>query len=64
MTQSPETFVATFARIRNPMLLMLTGKIEVKGFRGLSTFGKLFPPPTANPERTWPVVTDLAPALA
>jgi hypothetical protein len=64
MTQSPETFVATFARIRNPMLLMLTGKIKVKGFRALSTFGKLFPAPNADPERTWPVVTELAPALA
>lgn len=64
MTQSPETFVATFARIRNPMLLMLTGKIKVKGFRALSTFGKLFPAPHANPERTWPVVTELSPAFA
>jgi hypothetical protein len=63
MTQSPETFVATFARIRNPMLSMLTGKIKVKGFRALSTFGKLFPSPNADPERTWPVVTELTPAL-
>jgi DinB superfamily len=64
MIQSPETFVATFARIRNPMLSLLTGKIKVKWFRGLSTFGKLFPPPAANPERTWPVVMELAPASA
>lgn len=64
MTQSPETFVATFARIRNPMLLMLTGKIKVKGFGALATFGKLFPAPNADPERTWPVVTELAPAAA
>jgi hypothetical protein len=63
VTQSPETFVATFARIRNPMLLMLTGKIKVKGFHGLSRFGKLFPAPTVDPERTWPVVTELAPAI-
>ena len=47
---------------RNPMLLMLTGKIKVKGFRALSTFGKLFPSPNADPQRTWPVVTELAPA--
>jgi hypothetical protein len=64
MTQSPETFVAGFARVRNPILLMLTGKIRVKGFRGLSTFGRLFPSPNADPERTWPVVTELAPAGA
>lgn len=59
MTQSPETFVATFAGIRHPLLLMLTGKLKVKGFRALGTFGKLFPQPTANPERTWPVVTEI-----
>jgi hypothetical protein len=64
MTQGPETFVAVTAGIRNPMLLMLTGKIKVKGFRGLGTFGKLFPQPSANPERTWPVVTELVPTLA
>jgi len=64
MTQSPETFVATFARIRNPMLLMLTGKIKIKGIRALGTFGKLFPSPTADPERTWPVVTEIAPTFA
>jgi hypothetical protein len=60
MTQSPETFVATFAGIRNPMLLMLTGKLRIKGFRTLGTFGKIFPQPSANPDRTWPVVTELA----
>jgi hypothetical protein len=43
---------------------MLTGKIRVKGFRELGTFGKLFPSPSANPDRAWPVVTDLVPAPA
>jgi hypothetical protein len=64
MTQSPEAFVATFAKVKNPMLLMLTGKIKVKGFRGLGAFGKLFPPPSADPKRTWPVTLELAAAPA
>jgi hypothetical protein len=64
MTQSPETFVATFARIGHPMWSMLTGKIKVTGFRGLGTFGKLFPPPSANPSRTWTVVTELLPSVS
>jgi hypothetical protein len=60
ITQSPETFVAMTARIANPIWLMLTGKMNVKGMRGLPTFGKLFPSPAANPGRTWSVVTDLS----
>ena len=64
MTQSPEAFIATFARVKNPMLLMLTGQLKVKGYRALGTFGKLFPSPAANPDRACPVVTDLVPAAA
>lgn len=60
MTQSPEAFAAVFTRVANPMLQMLTGKTRVKGYRGLATFGKLFPSPSSDPERTWPVQTDLA----
>lgn len=64
MAQSPEAFAATFSRITNPMLLMLTGKIKVKGYRGLATFGKLFPPPASDPDRSWPVRTELTIAPA
>jgi putative sterol carrier protein len=48
MTQSPETFVKTLAEMHNPMIAMLTGKIKVRGFRNLGTFGKLFHPPALN----------------
>ena len=61
MTQSPEAFVATLARVKHPILLMLTGKIKVKGYRALGTFGKLFPSPAANPERVWPTSRRLRP---
>jgi hypothetical protein len=48
MTQSPETFVKTLAEMHNPMVAMLTGKIKVRGFRNLGTFGKLFHPPALD----------------
>jgi hypothetical protein len=48
MRQSPETFVKTLAEMHNPMIAMLTGKIKVRGFRNLGTFGKLFHPPALN----------------
>ena len=44
MTQSPETFVKTFAKMHNPMLAMLTGQVRVRGLRNMGTFGKLMPP--------------------
>lgn len=44
MTQSPETFVKTFAHMHNPMLAMLTGHVRVRGLRNLGLFGKLMPP--------------------
>jgi putative sterol carrier protein len=62
LTQSPDAFVASFTKVKNPMVLMLTGKIKVKGFGALGTFGKLFPPPSADPRRTWPVTTEPAAA--
>jgi putative sterol carrier protein len=41
--QSPETFVKTRTGIQNPLLALLTGKIRVRGWQYLRTFGKLFP---------------------
>ncbi|HEX5690451.1 MAG TPA: DinB family protein [Roseiflexaceae bacterium] len=40
-----ETFLTTMRRMQNPMIAMLTGKIRVKGFRNMGTFGKLFAEP-------------------
>jgi hypothetical protein len=58
LEMSPETFVRMLAEIDNPMLLMLTRKIKVWGFRKMGVFGKLFPTP--QPDR----VLNLAPAPA
>jgi putative sterol carrier protein len=41
--QSPETFVKTRTGIQNPIQALLTGKIRVRGWQNLGTFGKLFP---------------------
>ena len=43
ITQSPETFVKTRTGIQKPFLARLSGKIRVRGWRNLGTFGKLFP---------------------
>ena len=43
ITQSPETFVKTRTGIQKPLLARLSGKIRVRGWRNLGTFGKLFP---------------------
>jgi hypothetical protein len=48
MSQEPETFVATFTKVQNPMVAMLTRKIRVKGFRNMSRFGKIFAEPPAD----------------
>jgi hypothetical protein len=40
-----ETFVTTMRGMQNPMLAMLTGKIRVRGFRNMGTFGTLFAEP-------------------
>jgi putative sterol carrier protein len=45
MTLSTDTFMTMFKKIRNPMLLMLSGKIRVRGFSKMGQFGKLFPEP-------------------
>ena len=45
MTMSTDTFMAMFKKVSNPMLLMLTRKIRVRGFSRMGTFGKLFPQP-------------------
>jgi len=46
VTQSPDTFIKTRDKMHNPMVAMLTGKMKVRGFGKLGTFGKLFPPPS------------------
>jgi len=45
LTQSPEGLVKTMAKLQNPLLALLTGRMRVRGLRALGTFGKLFPPP-------------------
>jgi putative sterol carrier protein len=45
MMQSPEGLVKTMTGLQNPLLALLTGRMRVRGFRALGTFGKLFPPP-------------------
>lgn len=40
------------ARISSPMLLTLTRKIRVEGFRKMGTFGKHFP--ANKPDHSWP----------
>jgi hypothetical protein len=54
MTMSPETFARMWNEMNNPMLLMLTRKIRLKGWMKMPAFGKLFPTPKpdapAHPE--------------
>jgi hypothetical protein len=45
LTQSPETFEKTHSKLTNPMILMLTGQIKVKGWRNMGRFGKLLAVP-------------------
>src|SRR5215213_6421449 len=60
LEMSPGTFVRMLAEITNPMVLMLTHKIRVKGFGKMGAFGKLFPTP--QPERVLNLA--IAPAVA
>jgi hypothetical protein len=60
LEMSPDTFVRMLAKISNPMVLMLTRQIRVRGFRKMGAFGKLFPPP--QPDRA--LNLSLAPAVA
>ena len=48
MTQSPDTFIKTLARMHNPIIAMLTRQIKVRGFSKMGTFGKLFQEPGPN----------------
>ena len=48
MSQAPETFVKSQARMHNPMLAMLTGHIRVRGLRHMRTFSKLMPAPSED----------------
>jgi hypothetical protein len=43
--RNAETFVTTMRGMQNPMIAMFTGKIRVRGFRNMGTFGKLFAEP-------------------
>jgi hypothetical protein len=45
MTQSFETFEMLRKHMRNPLLLMLTRKLKVRGMSKMGTFAKLFPEP-------------------
>lgn len=49
LEMSPETFVRMLTKVSNPMVLMLTRRIKVRGFRQVGAFGKLFPAP--QPDR-------------
>jgi DinB superfamily/SCP-2 sterol transfer family len=60
LEMSPDTFVRMLAQINNPMVLMLTRKIKVRGFRRMGAFGKFFPTP--QPDRVLNLA--LAPAVA
>jgi putative sterol carrier protein len=42
---SVDAWMATFKKTANPMLLMLTGKMRVKGMRRFAAFGKVFKEP-------------------
>lgn len=48
LTMSPATFLLMGKNMKNPLMLMLTRKIRVRGFAKMGTFGKLFPPPRAG----------------
>jgi hypothetical protein len=45
MRQTPETFELVRVDMANPLWLLLTGQIKVRGFGALGTFGKLFHKP-------------------
>jgi hypothetical protein len=45
LTMSPETFIKMSAKTTNPMLLIVTRQVRVKGLSRMGTFGKLFPDP-------------------
>jgi hypothetical protein len=56
LTQSPETFTAISVHMQHPLLALLTGKMRVRGFRQMGTFGKLFPHP--RPDQQWALPAD------
>jgi len=45
MALSLETFEKMLRKMRNPMLMMVTREIKVRGFKNMPTFSKLFPQP-------------------
>ena len=49
---STDTWMAMFKKTANPMLLMLSGKMRVKGMRRFGTFGKVFAEPPLDRKLT------------
>jgi hypothetical protein len=45
LTMAPETFEKMKSRIQNPILLMLTGQVKVRGFSKMGRYGRLFAMP-------------------
>jgi hypothetical protein len=62
MTLSANTFMTMFKKLRNPALLMVTGKIRVRGFSKMGSFGKLFPDPDLDTPLSLPTETSAAAA--
>lgn len=58
MTMAPETWTRMMNGLTNPMLLLLTRKIKVKGVAKMGAFGKLFP--SNQPDRLWRTTTESA----
>lgn len=49
ITMSPVTFEAMSRKMGNPLILMLTRQLKIKGFSKMGTFGKVFAEP--KPDR-------------
>ncbi len=48
MRQEPAAFTAMLTKAENPIMLIMTRKIRVKGFRNMSRFGKIFAEPAPD----------------
>jgi hypothetical protein len=48
MAMKTRTFAKMWNRLQNPMLMMLTRQVRVKGFRKMGRMAKIFPAPSAN----------------
>lgn len=56
ITMKPEDFHRIVAKMTPPPLLMLTGKMKVKGLGAMGTFAKLFPEPAPHQEIQLPAM--------